>query len=91
MVLRPYEDLRHTDFQVPRILVIVSVPQTVSEWVEQDPEKLLLRHGAWWVSLRGSPASSNIKTVRVKVPCAQMFDISGLSGLMQRIADGGLP
>ncbi|HEX4420734.1 MAG TPA: DUF4365 domain-containing protein, partial [Kofleriaceae bacterium] len=31
--IKGYDDLRATSYQVPRILVIVLVPQAISEWV----------------------------------------------------------
>jgi hypothetical protein len=86
-----YEELRHTDLQVPRILVVVAVPPDVSAWVEQDEERLLMRYCGWWVSLRGLDASTNTSTVRVEVPRAQRFDVAGLTALMDRLGQGGAP
>ncbi|MCK6502146.1 DUF4365 domain-containing protein [Myxococcota bacterium] len=86
-----YEDLRHTDLQVPRILVVVAVPDDVNTWLEQDEERLLMRHCGWWVSLRGLAASTNTNTVRVQVPRAQRFDVAGLTAIMARLGQGGVP
>jgi hypothetical protein len=49
--LKNYEDLRHTDFQVPRVLVVVAV----------------------------------------QVPRTQRFDVAGLTAIMVRLGEGGLP
>jgi hypothetical protein len=89
--LKNYEDLRHTDFQVPRILVVVAVPDDVNTWLEQDDDRLLMRHCGWWVSLRGMAASTNTTTVRVQVPRAQRFDVAGLTAIMERLEQGGMP
>jgi hypothetical protein len=86
-----FEDLRHTDLQVPRILVVVMVPDEVAHWLDQDEERMLMRHCGWWVSLRGSAASANATTVRVQVPRAQRFDVAGLTGIMDRLGQGGVP
>ncbi|QED30332.1 DUF4365 domain-containing protein [Microvenator marinus] len=86
-----YEDLRHTDYQVPRILVVVRVPENVEDWLDQDEERLLLKHCGWWVSLHGMAESQNSSTIRVKIPRTQIFDVSGLSGIMSRIGRGELP
>lgn len=86
-----YEDLRHSDVQVHRILVLLIVPPDPSAWIEQDDERLLLRHSAWWVSLRGLPPSDNAQTVRVQVQRAQRFDVEGLSAIMARLGEGGAP
>lgn len=86
-----YEDLRHEDFMVPRVLVVVVVPNELSEWLLQDEAQLRMQHCGWWVSLRGFPRSDNESTVRVKIPRSQRFDVAGLTGLMHRIGDGGPP
>jgi len=89
--VKNYEDLRHTDLQVPRILVVLAVPHDDSTWIEQDEERLLMRHCAWWVSLRGELPTTNSSTVRVQVPRAQPFDVPGLIAIMARLGQGGLP
>jgi hypothetical protein len=86
-----YEDLRHTDLQVPRILVVVAVPDDVSTWLDQDEERLLMRHCGWWVSLRGLAGSTNTTTVRMPVPRVQRFDVAGLTAIMDRLGQGGVP
>jgi hypothetical protein len=86
-----YEDLRHTDLQVPRILVVVAVPHDVSAWIEQDEERLLMRYCGWWVSLRGLDASTNTSTVRLDVPRLQHFDVASLAALMDRLGQGDTP
>lgn len=89
--VKNYNDLRHSDFQVPRILVVVAVPDDPAQWVEQDEERLLMRHCGWWVSLRGEPATTNTTTVRVQIPRVQCFDVAGLTALMDRLGQGGTP
>ncbi|HEY8376472.1 MAG TPA: DUF4365 domain-containing protein [Nannocystis sp.] len=86
-----YDDLRHTDFAVPRILVVVRVPRHVSQWLEQTPDALLLRHCGYWVSLRGLPESSNTTKVVVRLPLAQVFTVEQLQGIMGRISKGAQP
>jgi hypothetical protein len=86
-----YEDLRHSDLQVPRILVVVAVPLDVSAWLEQDEERLLMRHCGWWTTLRGASASTNVHTVRVHLSRAHRFDVAGLTAMMDRIGQGGVP
>ncbi|MEZ4327216.1 MAG: DUF4365 domain-containing protein [Polyangiales bacterium] len=89
--VKNYEDLRHTDYQVPRILVVLAVPPDDTTWVEQNEERLLMRHCAWWVSLRGQTATTNATKVRVHIPRVQTFDVPGLAAIMTRLAQGGLP
>jgi hypothetical protein len=89
--VKNYEHLRHTDLQVPRILVVVAVPDDVRTWLDQDEERLLMRHCGWWVSLRGQAASTNTSTVRVRVPRGQRFDVVSLTAMMARVGRGGVP
>ncbi len=46
-----YEDLRHTDYGVPRILVVVFVPEQVAVWTTHTEQELMMRYCAYWVSL----------------------------------------
>ena len=86
-----YEDLRHADVQVPRILVVVAVPDELGAWLDQDEDRMLMRHCGYWLSLRGQSASTNNTTVRVQVPRAQLFNVPGLHAIMTRLGQGGLP
>lgn len=83
-----YEDLRHADFQAPRILVVVFVPDQVADWTSHTEEALLLRYGAYWVSLRGLPASSNAYSTTVHLPRTNQFNPSGLEAIMDRVGRG---
>lgn len=89
--VKNHEDLRHEHLQVPRILVVVVVPRQVANWLDQDDERLLMRHCGWWVSLRGEQPSENRSSVRVTIPRSQRFDVTGLDDMMGRLAQGELP
>jgi len=86
-----YDDLRPENVMVPRILVVVTVPQDVNDWTFHTEQELLLRHCGYWHSLRGMPSTENPTTVTVNIPRTQLFDVSGLQSIMNRISDGGLP
>jgi hypothetical protein len=83
-----YEDLRHSDYQVPRILVVVFVPEQVKDWTSQTEQEFTMRYCAYWASLRGLPPSSNESSTTVYLPRAQLFDVAGLETLMDRIGRG---
>lgn len=91
--IKNYNDLRATRDQllVPRILVVMIVPQNVGEWVRQTEEELVLRHCAYWRSLHGSPDTENEDAVTVAIPRRQVFTPTALQEIMQRVNDGGLP
>ena len=86
-----YDDLRHEDFMVPRILVIVIVPVELSEWVTHSEESLVLWRCGYWLSLRGAPASDNHESVTIHVPRAQRFSVERLAMLMTNISNGTNP
>jgi hypothetical protein len=83
-----YEDLRHSDYQVPRILVVVSVPEQVNDWTSHAEQEFTMRYCGYWASLRGLPASSNEYSTTVHLPRAHLFDVAGLKTLMDRIGTG---
>jgi hypothetical protein len=58
-----YDELILADLLTPRLLVLVVVPQDPPAWLTAAPEALVLRHCAYWVSLRGLPARDNETSV----------------------------
>jgi hypothetical protein len=89
--IKNYEDLRPLDLMVPRILVVVVVPDDVARWIGHSEEELLLRHCGYWYSLRGLPLTQNQNTVTVNIPRTQVFDVAAVTSMLQRIANGELP
>jgi hypothetical protein len=43
--------------QVPRILLVLVVPDEIERWIDQTEEKLSMYHCVYWESLRGLPGS----------------------------------
>jgi hypothetical protein len=85
---RTYDLLRQNALGTPRILVVLVLPQDEALWLAQTEQELTLRHCAYWVSLRGSPPSTNRRSVRVEVPRANIFSVEALQNLMRRIKRG---
>jgi hypothetical protein len=86
-----YDELRGDRFLVPRLLVVVTVPEALDDWLAQSEEELILRRCGYWMSLRDAPETSNTETVTVYVPRSNLFTAPVLKNIMQRIADGGRP
>jgi Domain of unknown function (DUF4365) len=84
-----YDDLILTDVLVPRILVLVTIPQEIGEWMELSEEQLVLRRCSYWASLAGQPQSDNETSVTVSIPRTNVLTADALQGLMQRINEGG--
>jgi len=89
--IKNYDDLRPENVMVPRILVVVAVPDDVADWIYHSEEELLVRHCGYWFSLRGMPSTDNTETVTVNIPRTQVFDAAGVTAIMDRVATGGLP
>ncbi|MFZ4556258.1 MAG: DUF4365 domain-containing protein [Pseudanabaena sp.] len=47
--------------------------------------------GCHWVSLRGKPATSNTKSIKISIPRHNQFTVFALQAIMQRLALGELP
>jgi len=89
--VKNYRELIPEDLMVPRILVLVVVPQDAESWLHMTEESLILRNCAYWISLRGLPPKENENTVVVRLPRVQRFDADALSSMMNRIGAGELP
>lgn len=87
--VKNYEELRYEEHSVPRILVVVVVPDNSDEWLYQTQEELCLKHCGYWVSLRGQPVTQNQETVTVYLPRENVFTVDALKSMMQRIKTGG--
>jgi hypothetical protein len=80
-----YNDLR-ANSMVPRLLVLLNMPEDDSEWVSHTAEALILRRCAYYLNLKGSPESSNQTSVTVKFPVHNILDPASLKGMMVRAA-----
>ena len=87
--MKNYEDLRSVTL-VPRILVVVVLPNNPEEWLSITECELSLRKCGYWLSLRGHPSVENTSNVTVRLPRSQIFDVDQLSALMLRAGKGPL-
>ena len=89
--LRSYEMLRRSSRGSPRILVVFQLPRDESHWCNQTVEALILRHCAYWISLRGWPAIANRRSIRLSMGPEQVFSPDALRAIMDRIRKGETP
>lgn len=89
--VRNHEHLRQPHLLVPRILVVVRVPEALEDWLFQSEQTLALRHCGYWVSLRGREPSVNVETLTVVLPRSHLLSPAALQGLMARIDRGEAP
>jgi len=88
--LKNYNDLRFTTF-IPRLLIVVLVPENIGEGIQQSESEISLKHCAYWVSLRGMPETRNTNRITVELPRRNQFTAEALESIMQRISKGGVP
>jgi hypothetical protein len=89
--VKNYNDLKATDFVIPRILVVVLVPDNVTDWIQHSEAEMCIRRCGYWVSLRGEPATNNTTNIKIEIPRQNLFTVQALQAIMQRLAQGGLP
>lgn len=89
--IKNYDELRPTNVMVPRILVVTLVPVELDDWLTCSEDQLVLRKCAYWLSLRGLPASENKEAVSVYIPRAQIFDAAGVQDIFKRLQASELP
>ncbi|MBE9095685.1 DUF4365 domain-containing protein [Tychonema sp. LEGE 07203] len=88
--IKNYRDLI-VNSQVPRLLVVVLVPENLENWLQQSEDEMCIRYCAYWVSLRGLPERLNTANVTVELPRSNQFTVEALKSIVQRLSQGGLP
>ncbi|NEN92689.1 MAG: DUF4365 domain-containing protein [Okeania sp. SIO3H1] len=84
--VRNYNILRYEKPYVPFILIVVLVPDKVSQWITISEEKLVMRKCGYWVSLKGKPPTRNKETITVELPRNNLFTPDSLSKIMEKIS-----
>jgi hypothetical protein len=85
--VKNYNDLI-ADVSTPRILVLVTIPPTPEEWIVLSEPHLILRHCAYWTSLKGYPPTDAVETVTVHIKRRDMFNVETLQDIMKKASDG---
>lgn len=85
-----YDDLRAAAYAVPRILVVLFLPQDRVSWLDVTEQSLALKRSAYWVSLVGAP-SVNTKSVTVHIPKANLLTPTSLQNLLGELSQGNTP
>jgi hypothetical protein len=73
------------------LLVVLVLPENEDDWLTQSPQELVLRHCAYWYSLRGEPERSATSSVRVVIPRSQVFSPQAIRNLFTRLSQGAEP
>jgi hypothetical protein len=84
--IKNYNDLK-IKTQVPRLLVVLALPNDDADWIHHSPERLLLRRCAYWKSLLGMPETDK-GSIAIHIEKANIFDVPTLRALMEKSRSG---
>jgi hypothetical protein len=93
-IKRKYYDELRKKHLVPKILVVVTVPENVEEWLNQTEKSLTLYKCAYWKLIEGQPERNDITIeTKLEIPIerSQRFTVDALQGIMRGIAGGTFP
>ena len=83
-------DLLRDQTQTPRLLVVLDLPRDQREWMTITVDELVLRRCAYWLNLKGHEETDNRRSVNVRIPAGNLFDVNGLRALMEQSREGSL-
>ena len=83
-------DLLRIDTQTPRLLVVLDLPKDERRWMTITTDKLVLRHRAYWLNLKGWDETTNRTSVTVPIPERNIFDVRSLQALMEQSREGNI-
>lgn len=73
---------------MPRLLVVVVIPDKIGDWLYQTEEQLSMKKCGYWLSLRGMKETENENNVTVYIPRNQQFTVNQLENLMNMVGNG---
>jgi hypothetical protein len=78
-----YDDLRVEDILVPRILIVVTVPPALPEWLTVSTARIVLNATAHYLNLVGSPETDNESSVTIVLPPENVLTPQALRALLK--------
>jgi hypothetical protein len=74
---------------VPRILVVLLLPEVPRDWVSQGPKRMVVRYAAYYLSLCEMPERKDVKyKVSVNIPRKNLLSVKNLRRLMVKASRG---
>ena len=83
-------DLLRIDTQTPRLLMVLDLPSDKREWMTMTENELVLRRCAYWLNLKGYDETENRRSVTVRIPSDNLFNVNGLRALMEQSREGSI-
>ncbi len=73
--------------RAPLILLIFCLPQDKNVWLNENEYMLVMKKCCYWSYTNGSE-SSNVNSVRIKIPTCNIFDSETLTDLLEKVKIG---
>jgi hypothetical protein len=83
--VKNYNELRSTNTGAPQLLVVLYLPVDSNTWLDHSDECLVTRRCAYWLSLRGAPATDQ-DSKTVYIPKTHLLSVDALRVLMTRFS-----
>ena len=81
-----YDELRERSGPMPKLLMVLFLPENAAEWLEHSEEKLITRRCAYWTSLWDAPASPNRRGQTIYLPQVHLLSVEGLRSIARRLS-----
>lgn len=88
--VKTYDFLREKSV-IRSLLVVLVLPEDETLWLSQSPDELIVRHCAYWISLRGAEPVTATSSVRIAIPRVQVFSVQAVRAIMDRLQQGEEP
>lgn len=88
--VQTYDFLREESL-IRCLLVVLVLPENESLWLSQSTDELIVRHCAYWLSLRGAEPVAATSSVRIGIPRSQVFSVQAVRAIMNRLRQGEEP
>ena len=89
-VKRQHYDRLIARASVPKVLVVLVLPEQEGEWVVHSHEQLLLRRCAYYLVTTGLPGITTESTV-VHVPLVNVLSPDAMTAMLERLSRGEAP
>ena len=82
-----YNDLAYdSNGGTKRILVLLLLPNNKEEWINQNPESLIMKKCAYWYYLEGQELKENEESkTTISIPKENIFSVENLHNIMNKI------
>jgi len=67
------------------------LPADETQWLSLSEDELILRRCAYWLSLTGRRATTNRRSIRLRIPRSNTFTVESLPDILARSKVGRTP